>query len=87
MRKFGERCKEDYIMRKDQTVQEVRATLDEQWDIEKACELMGNIIDALEKQAKREGTTIEGWSLLDRMAWITKEAFIIGFMQAFIQMG
>lgn len=71
----------------NQTLQEIKAALDEQWDIEKACDLVGNIIDALENQAKREGATIESWSMLDRMAWIAKEAFIIGFMEALTQMG
>lgn len=76
---------EHFIITGDMTEakQGIRDVQDKEWDQEKAADLIEAIFQQLEEQAASEGKSLETWGVLDRITWVVKEAYIIGFLQGF----
>ena len=50
-------------------------------DQEKAAEIVTAIVDDLAKQAEENGVNLDEWTFFDRITWVARQAYIMGFVQ------
>ncbi len=55
--------------------------VDQQMDKDEASKLVESIIDDLTEQAKENNVNLKEWNMFDRVTWIARQAYTLGFVQ------
>lgn len=64
-----------------EALQEIREMQDKEWTQETALDMLTDIMETLKERASETGESIEDLDFVARMTWVTKEAFIGGFLK------
>ncbi len=72
-------CTED----KREALEGIRENLETVWDIDKTMDLAVKLGARMEKETAAAGVT---WTPMERIAWVIKEAFILGSLDAVTNM-